>query len=51
MLGLLVSCALAITGLIIKKHRAIDMFNNLTKQTNQDFTINRKEIGLAYKEN
>ena len=31
-------------SLIIKKHRAIDMFNNLTKQTNQDFTINRKEF-------
>jgi hypothetical protein len=29
---------------MIKKERAIEMFNNLTQQTSQDFTIQRKEF-------
>lgn len=31
-------------SLMIKKERAIEMFNNLTQQTSQDFTIQRKEF-------
>jgi hypothetical protein len=36
-------------SLMIKKDKAINMFENLTKQTNKDFTINRKQFNKQIK--
>ena len=36
-------------SLMVKKDKAINMFENLTKQTNSDFTINRKQFNKQIK--
>ncbi len=34
-------------SLMVKKDKAINMFENLTQQTNSDFTITKKEFNKA----